>query len=210
MQSIFLIAAIVFSTAFNAIARESQKVESEMGPRTSTQKIKSIVTDFYAQKSLQKYLTRNNRDHKNPECEEPVPDKKDCMDVVCKHVASYECNDADDLAKISNMCAKVYDSGCIENVCSKVASYECNDLDDMKKITNMCKNNFDGRCVDIICSKVASYECNDLDDMNKIGGICQQVYDADCINHVCNKLASYECNDLDDMKKIANYCKNAD
>ncbi|MCB0415306.1 MAG: hypothetical protein KDD50_13300 [Bdellovibrionales bacterium] len=194
----------------NAFAKETQKVQQVM----DLKKMNSLVKRYYVQEQLNQiqkkpfeglFKQKFNESEDRDRCE-PPQDRTSCIESVCKHLNSWECDNRSELERIAQMCVGNRNGNCIDQVCGYVNSWECDNLSEMERVAGMCRGNRGGDCVKVSCGLVNSWECDNLSEMERVTGFCKDV-DAKCIEFTCSKLNSWDCDNLSEIEEIAKSCK---
>ncbi|MGZ5278698.1 MAG: hypothetical protein ACXWC9_02075, partial [Pseudobdellovibrionaceae bacterium] len=160
MKKMIAICCLCLSLPLVSFAVEKQK---SLSPQVISQ-MKTLASDFYLNKTLQKTLGFDKLRHPgNPNCE-PQTSVGSCVDAACKHLPTYQCDDLSEIREISTACANNYDGSCVDASCSRLPSYQCDDRSEVIEIAKSCSGS-NGTCVTAACSHMPSYQCDDRSEI---------------------------------------------
>lgn len=131
-----------------------------------------------------------------------------CMELVCRKLGSYGCDDQNEISRVAQLCATQFDGNCIQSVCTKLGSYGCDDFQEIQRATAICDGNFGSYCLDTVCSKLGSYGCDDVSELQRVGLSCSRAnYNAvECLKYSCTQLGSYSCDDFSEVERVLKSC----
>ena len=137
-------------------------------------KIKKIVDHYYDQKLLSSlsvgFLSNSYRDRSSRhDCR---PSDSGCLDVACKHLDSFECDEFDEIKKINRACRGNYNGDCLEVMCNLVGKFDCDDIDEIEQLAPACVGNYSGSCIKSTCARLSRFECDDIDEVVEVARYC--------------------------------------
>jgi hypothetical protein len=135
------------------------------------------------------------------------PDKVSCIKAVCDKMPSYNCDDASELERVTEIC-RGSNGNCINESCSKMPSYNCDDLHEIETIARACQGVGHG-CLNSVCSKMPSYNCDDRHEVEAVAKACRGS-SGECVDAICARMPSYNCDDLSELTQIAKQCSGRD
>jgi hypothetical protein len=139
--------------------------------------------------------------HHDPDCR---PNAGSCIDAVCRHASSYECDDRSELAEVAAACRGNYDGGCVDQICSGMPAYQCDDRSEGIEIARACQGAY-GNCVQAAYHYVSSYQVDDRSEGVEIARACSGS-DGSCVESIASRLPSYETDDRQEFIAIAHQC----
>lgn len=125
-------------------------------------KIKNLVDEFYAQKSI---IFLKHEDG----C---IPAGPNCIDIACNKLNRNKCDDTWEIEEIAKGCRGNYNGLCLEAVCSKLSRFDCDDSHEVIELAKACIGNVSGECVDSVCKRLGSNKCNDSFEVIQVAQIC--------------------------------------
>lgn len=127
-----------------------------------------------------------------------------CVEAVCRHLPSYQCDDTSELLAIASSCRGSADGSCVESICRKIPSYQCDDSGEAMAIAQACRG-AQGSCIDSAIRHLPSYQVDDSNEMISIANACRNA-EGSCVESVCSRLPSYQCDDTNEFIAIARQC----
>jgi len=135
----------------------------------------------------------------------PVENHRLCVDKVCSILKSYQCNDRDEILRISDACTRQIDLNCIDLSTSKLSSWEYNDPDELLKLVKSC-HYVNSRSVRRMTSELAGYEMDDLNEVIRINDGAYLV-DPRCYVSATKNLRSFHVDDVNEVRDISLMCQ---
>ena len=140
----------------------------------------------------------------------PRPDASSCAKVVCANLPAYQCDSADEIRQVTNMCKGNFGGGCVSSVIKKLPTYQTDSLYEMKDIAGYCSGVYGSGCFDFFASKLPAYQLDSRDEVFEVLTQCKNAsYDViDCAVFTCGKLPSYQCDSREELISILKSCGN--
>jgi hypothetical protein len=172
--------------------------------------IDHLVNQFFVAQSVSKSSPKSTSRQfslsRDPRCDDgPSRPAGGCVDVVCKKLGPFGCDDISEMERVANMCRGNFDGRCVESVCSQLGSFGCDDLSEVEHVTMVCRGGHGG-CIDTVCKRLGRFGCDDMSEIEQVARTCQGNFDGSCIESVCKKLGPFGCDDLSEIERVARSC----
>lgn len=122
----------------------------------------SFVRKDNVSQFVDEYFTSKGKAQLHDECRDPVGD---CMDVTCRLLGQYGCDDKAEVEEVLLWCRGNFDGDCIQTACRYLGQNGCDDRGEVQEIARACVGNFSGECVDVVCKRLGQYGCDDRQEI---------------------------------------------
>jgi len=145
-------------------------------------------------------------DHNEP-CEEGQGSPNlGCVEIICKKLGTFGCDDQSEVLRVSQMCRGNRTGKCVETLCEKLGTFGCDDIGEIERVAQSCKGNFSQGCVAFACEKLGTFGCDDVSEVERVAAACKHNRGSECIAAVCSKLGTFGCDDISEIESVARSC----